>query len=71
MTRCAQCEIWKNTINPTNHDQICGCECHKAKYAQTVGSNKIKAGVETSVAKDAEAKQRRPVKRQDFKAANK
>ena len=57
MTRCEQCEIWKRTINPTNHDEICGCECHKAKAALTVSTNKIKAGVETSIAKDAEVKQ--------------
>ena len=62
MTRCEQCEIWKRTINPTNHDEICGCECHKAKAALTVSTNKIKAGVETSIAKDAEVKQSATIK---------
>jgi len=68
MTRCEQCEIWKKTINPTNHDQICGCECHKAKPAQlldisiakdaqTVGTIKTKPEVESSTAEDAEVKQ--------------
>ena len=68
MTRCEQCEIWKRTINPTNHDQICGCECHKAKPAQlldisiakdaqTVGTIKTKPEVESSTPEDAEVKQ--------------
>ena len=57
MTRCEQCEIWKRTINPTNHDQICGCECHKAKPAQLLDIIKNKPGVESSIAENAEVKQ--------------
>jgi len=62
MTRCEQCEIWKKTINPTNHDQICGCECHKAKPAQLVDIIKTKPGVEPSVAEDAEVKKSTEIK---------